>query len=296
MKTANDALPTKKGILTIRRFGFSSHQISIIQKLLNHPIGYMSHSWFQTPREMKNIMSQKVTVTNGIPLTEEQSRTLFLQLNYTRYQMNQIRRVILKKRNATKKELKQILSLYDQQMDIRGIIITANMGLVLAMVKNTHYIGVEITDLISEGSVALLRAADKFDCCRGFKFSTYACRAILRGFSRAAKKSYRYRSVFPLQLDTTLEKDDKLERMRDELQNEMIEEIRAIYRNNLAELSGTEQSVVAMRFSLNNRYAPPLTLQQVGKRLGLSKERIRQIQNKALTKLRVITEERLIQS
>ncbi len=293
MKLVKGAFSDQK-ISIIRRVGFSESQISLIQNLLSRPIGYMPHPWFQKHREMKTVMSQKVMAINGIPLTEDESRTLFLQLNYTRYRMNQIRRTILKNRTATARELKDLLSLHDRQMKIRGVIISANMGLVLAMVKNTHYIGVEITDLISEGSVALLRATDKYDCCRGFKFSTYACRAILRGFSRAAKRSYRYRSVFPLQLDTTMEKDDKLERIRDELQNDMIEEIRAIYRKNLADLSGTEQSVVAMRFSLNNSAAAPLTLQQVGKRLGLSKERIRQIQNKALNKLRLITEERLI--
>ena len=62
---------------------------------------------------------------------------------------------------------------------------------------------------------------------------------------------------------------------------------------NLADLSGIEQSVVEMRFSLDQSHQSPLTLKQVGAKLGLTKERIRQIQNKALAKLRVTAEEHM---
>jgi len=149
-------------------------------------------------------------------------------------------------------------------------------------------------ELISDGSVALMQAAEKFDCSRGFKFSTYACRAILRSFSRAAKKIYRYRSRFPLQLDLSLQKGDGIEPYQDDRQDEVIEEIRTIYQQNLADLSDTEKTVVELRFSLVNRSANPLTLKQVGDQIGLSKERIRQIQTKAMAKLRVFAEERLL--
>ena len=70
------------------------------------------------------------------------------------------------------------------------------MPLVLAMVRRIRMPMVEFVDLISEGNKALLRSVEKFDVSRGFKFSTYACRAILKGFSRLATKTGSYRQHF----------------------------------------------------------------------------------------------------
>ena len=154
----------------------------------------------------------------------------------------------------------------------------------------------EFTELVSEGSMVLLRAAEKFDCGRGFRFSTYACQSILRSFSRLAKKSYRYRSLFSVQWDPALEKDDHLDSKRNETRDLWVSEIRTVMCDNLAGLSGVERSVVEMRFSMTPGHADALTLKQVGKKLGLSKERIRQIQNNALAKLRIAMEERVVAS
>ena len=64
--------------------------------------------------------------------------------------------------------------------------------------------------------------------------------------------------------------------------------------NNLADLSEIEMSVLQMRFSLEDEQVTPLTLKQAGTKLNLTKERIRQIQNNALKKLRDVAEERLV--
>ena len=72
-----------------------------------------------------------------------------------------------------------------------------------------------------------------------------------------------------------------------------MDEVHTLLRDNLADLSQIEQSVVDLRFSLLHGQHKPLTLKQVGSKLGLTKERIRQIQNKALAKLRIAAEERL---
>jgi RNA polymerase sigma factor (sigma-70 family) len=67
-----------------------------------------------------------------------------------------------------------------------------------------------------------------------------------------------------------------------------------VLRENLAELSPIEQSVIRLRFSLDRNVSGAMTLKQVGEKLGLTKERIRQIQLKALAKLREATEERMV--
>ena len=76
------------------------------------------------------------------------------------------------------------------------------------MAKRTRMGDVDFGELVSEGNMALLRAVEKFDIGRGFKFSTYACRAILKAFSRIAMKTNRYRQAFPTEFDPTMEKSN----------------------------------------------------------------------------------------
>ena len=59
--------------------------------------------------------------------------------------------------------------------------------------EDEEWLDSEFAEIVSEGNMALMRAVDKFSVDRGFKFSTYACRAILKAFSRTAMKSSRHR-------------------------------------------------------------------------------------------------------
>jgi RNA polymerase sigma factor (sigma-70 family) len=263
-------------------------------EILAEPIAFIPNENFRRPKFMAEIINQQVEVQTGQSLSAGDERLLFMQFNYARYKLCQVRRKLIKQTTRPKKIALELLEWYHRQLDTRSKIVTANMGLVLAMAKRSDFPGVEFTDLVSEGSMALLRAADKFDFSRGFKFSTYACRAIFKGFSRTAKQSYRYRSHFLAQWDTAFEKSDQIERDREEQHEDWVDEVRTIMHQNLADLTGIEQSVVSMRFSLDSQQQGPLTLKQVGEQLGLTKERIRQIQNKALTKLRAVAQERMV--
>ena len=93
-------------------------------------------------------------------------------------------------------------------------------------------------------------------------------------------------------IDVDLEIDELAKSIEE--QAALADEVQTIIKSNLAELSDIELSVVQMRFSLRDDQLAPMTLKQVGARLGLTKERIRQIQNQALAKLRVVAEERLV--
>jgi len=278
----------------LNRLKFTPAEKRTITLILSEPIGYIPNDNYRRPTLMSAIMEKFITVVPGKALKTEQERVLFQQLNYARYRLCQVRRKLQRQNRWTGSALRELLHWHHRQLDARSQIVMANMGLVLAMAKRANFPGVEFTDLVSEGSMALLRATDKFDFSRGFKFSTYACRAIFKGFSRTAKQNYRYRSRFPSQLDTTFEKDNHLEALRKENHNDWADEVNTIFKENLADLSGIEQSVVEMRFSLDDHQSEPLTLKQVGDRLGLTKERIRQIQNKALSKLRVVAEQRMV--
>ncbi len=225
-------------------------------------------------------------------LTPEQH--MFLKLNYCRYRVARVLEDFSGKRLSAE-AARELLRWELRAEEARCDVVRANVPLVLAMSKRTRITGADIADLISEGNLALLRSVDKFDCARGFKFSTYACRAILKAFSRVAARAARMRGYFPTEYDPTLEKSDYVERRRDDFELECVDELKAILISNRANLSEIERRVLAARFALDEPASDPAakarTLEQVGALIGVTKERVRQIQNKALTKLRVMLEQ-----
>lgn len=236
---------------------------------------------------------EHVSVTT---LTADQEQLLFQRFNFARCKVFRI----IKSHKGKKllmDEMRELLTWFKIANAARAQIVQANLPLVLAMAKRTKLTGVDFSELISEGNMALLRSVDKFDCSKGFKFSTYACRAILKSFSRVAIRSSRYRSRFPTEFDPALEKSDFIERKRQEVEDFCVDELRSILVENLANLNDVEKRVIRARFALDatdSEQAQPMTLEQVGEIIGVTKERVRQIQNKALEKLRQTLEDGIL--
>ena len=172
----------------------------------------------------------------------------------------------------------------------------AALALVLAMAKRTRLGDVDFAEVVSEGNMALLRAVDKFNIDRGFKFSTYACRAILKAFSRTSLKASKYKTRFPVEFEPDFEKSDWSDRRRDAVEEDCVDELKQIVDRNLAELSDVEQTVIRRRFNWQQAEESPLTLEEVGQIIGVTKERVRQIQNKALTKIRHVMEDGVLRT
>jgi RNA polymerase primary sigma factor len=129
---------------------------------------------------------------------------------------------------------------------------------------------------------------DKFDAGRGYKFSTYACRAILKAFSRQGMKLSKYRQRFPTDFDPKLERSNYLETKRSTFEKDAADEVRRIVLENRADLTDVERTVIEHRFGLEAEEGEkPMTLEQVGQIIGVTKERVRQIQNKAMEKIRL---------
>jgi RNA polymerase primary sigma factor len=121
-------------------------------------------------------------------------------------------------------------------MGIRNRIVECNMPLVLAMLRRFRSIEPNADALISDGSMALLRCVDTFDCSRGFKFSTYACRSILRSFSRVTRKAARHRCHFRTGFDPAMGQGDDLDWRRAEAESPDLHRVRKILAHNAAGL------------------------------------------------------------
>ena len=175
---------------------------------------------------------------------------------------------------------------YQRVQGARSDLVRANMALVVSMAKRAKIPNVEFSELVSEGNMALLRAVEKFDVARGFKFSTYGCRAILKSFNRLAGKTGRYRRRFPTEFDPSLERSD-YDVMKHEIQHEdALDSLGEILSQNRANLTETERTIVMERFAIGSGEKRGRTLSQVGKMVGLTNERVRQIQKLAIAKLR----------
>lgn len=184
----------------------------------------------------------------------------------------------------------------------------SNLGLVIGVVK--HYIKssngrkvpkayasgrVSFSDLIGEGNKGLLKAVQKFDPDKGYKFSTYATWWIKYCVSRALHAAGRVSSRLEFSLYSKKdngEEQDLLDSIASDIEDPEDEFVRneelSKLEKCLNKLDYLSRWVIEMRYGLNGY--TPISLEEVGKEMCLSRERVRQIEDKALRRLRRIYE------
>jgi RNA polymerase primary sigma factor len=221
-------------------------------------------------------------------LTADEEKTLFLRYNYARYRLAGLQ--ARQQRRFSAARAKAMAGWQERVLRLRAALARANLPLVHAMAKRAKIGSVEFNELISEGNLAVLRCLEKFNVARGFKFSTYACRAILKSFQRFAARAGRHQKVFAVEFDPQLERSDYAQRRHEQQRTDSIETVREVLRQNRARLSETERTVILQRFPIFSGEAPR-TLAQVGRTIRMTNEGVRQIQKRALSKLQAVIEE-----
>lgn len=186
------------------------------------------------------------------------------------------------RRAATRADYKRFARLHQ---GLRDEIAADNLGLVYALYKETRIANVDGDELLSEGMMALTRAIDTFDPWRGFRFSTYACYAIIRAFYRAGLKEAKRRQHEPVNFETELERGHWADIHRAEESILYAERLTRILMSGAVELTAMEKDILTQRFPMEIGMQGR-TLADIGEEMNLSKERVRQIQNSALAKLR----------
>jgi RNA polymerase primary sigma factor len=165
--------------------------------------------------------------------------------------------------------------------DLREYIVNKHVGLAYMGLSRFDSGDWDEDDRASEAMYALGRAVRRFNPWKGFRFSTYACNAIVRALMRRMRREHRYRRMFPVQFDVSCEQPVRDRHFDDEL---YAEKLQRVFAGNLAGLTDLEAGIISRRFLVESPHG--MTLQRIGHEMGLCKERIRQLQNTALRKLR----------
>jgi RNA polymerase primary sigma factor/RNA polymerase sigma factor len=281
-------------------------------RILELPLDYMENELFARANAEKVILGpvpsegpavKKARLPSGLPpylaslyevplLTREQEVHYFRKFNYLKYKAAKLRQGLdpLRAKSSVMDEIEQ---LYEEAVATKNQIIRANLRLVVSIAKRHVGPTDNFFELVSDGNMSLIRAAEKFDYARGNKFSTYASWAIMKNFARTIPDEHRRRDRFRTsQLETFAMTEDQ---RSDQYEQESAQSQRQFQVEKiLGRLDERERKIIISRFGLDHTHEP-LTLKEVGIENGVTKERIRQIEARALSKLREAAQDEKIE-
>ena len=220
-------------------------------------------------------------------LTRDEESTLFARMNYLLHIAETRRKqLVASTAPATEKDLAAVEQPLEAAKEIKNRIIQANLRLVVSIAKR-HVFGhpaLNLFELISDGNMAMMRAVEKFDYARGFRFSTYATWAITRSFARSVPETLAHCDRYQTGCDESLASVGDTRESVESLE-EGVAAAKAVVARGLRHLDKRERTIVERHFGIGNQSGGQ-TLEEIGRHLGISKERVRQLEIRALTKLR----------
>jgi RNA polymerase primary sigma factor/RNA polymerase sigma factor len=221
-------------------------------------------------------------------LTREQEAYLFRKFNFLKHRAGKLREQ-LDPAAAKSSLMDEIEKLYDKAVEVKNQIVRANLRLVVSIAKRHVAPNDNFFELVSDGNMSLIRAAEKFDFARGNKFSTYASWAIMKNYARTIPDENKRRDRFRTSQSEMFTSTEERRSDQHELESAQAQREQQVGKI-LERLDEREQQIIISRFGLDPG-AKPLTLKEVGAQLGVTKERIRQIEARALAKLRLAAQE-----
>lgn len=269
------------------------------------PLDFIDNESFKNPKKSLEqeilgelpeaiIPPRKVRAPSGLPhylaslydgqlLTREQEYHLFRKMNFLKCRASLLREK-LDTHEPRSTMMDEIEKLYQQAVDVKNQIVQSNLRLVVSIAKRHMNSSDDFFGLVSDGNISLFRAVEKFDYARGNKFSTYASWAIMKNFARSIPSEFKHKDRFRTTGEEVFmaREDTRVDHFAEEIEQKQREnQINRI----LGRLDHREQQIIIRRFGLDHS-AEPLTLKEVGAELGVTKERIRQIEARAMSKLR----------
>lgn len=278
------------------------------KRLLDQPMEFIYHESFESPNAEELILgpaperdkkAPQYRPPPGLPpylaglysiplLNKDQEVYYFRKMNFLKFAAARLRDQLDVAR-AKPRVMDQIEKFLDESVDVKNLLIRSNLRLVVSIAKRHIKPNGSFFEMVSDGNMSLIRAIEKFDFSKGNKFSTYATWAIMKNFARSIPAEHthldRYRTGNEEFFQASA--DARSDQFEQELVNHRQHE--AIMRI-LGQLEERERSIILFRFGLNQG-SDPQTLEQLGSRFGVTKERIRQLESRALTKLRKIAVE-----
>jgi RNA polymerase primary sigma factor len=239
---------------------------------------------FRPSRAPEGLPPYLVSLFDVPLLSPEQERYLFRKMNYLKYRAHHLREG-LDPSHCDAAQIDEIERLQEVARAIKNQIIRSNLRLVVSIAKK--YVGPmnNLFELVSDGNMSLIRAVERFDAGRGFKFSTYASWVIVKNFNSSLREEKHRRDRFVTGHEEMFEvapdtRSDVSEQETDHRHS------REIVQGLLGRLDDRERRVLISRYGIGG--AAEQTLEQLGRELGVTKERVRQIETRAREKLRTI--------
>jgi RNA polymerase sporulation-specific sigma factor len=191
-----------------------------------------------------------------------------------------------------KEEEAYLKKLKEGDLLAKSILVERNLRLVAHIVKKYSYPGKEVDDLISIGTVGLIKAIDSFDVSKGTRLATYAARCIENEILMLIRNNKKTKGEVYLQEPIGIDKEGNEISLMDVLSSdedsiiEVVEnkiQVKKLYNKIDSCLAQREKMVIEMRYGLSD--GKPKTQREIAKLLGISRSYVSRIEKRALKKL-----------
>jgi RNA polymerase sigma factor (sigma-70 family) len=285
------------------------------RQLKSEPIEYVDNELFHAPGAEEIILDgprpkapekngKRIRAPKGLPaylrslydvplLSREQEADLFRRFNFLRCLVaSAVEKLDVY--TVTREELDRIRGWQERADALKNELIQANLRLVVSIAKRHVGRGDNFFEVVSDGNMTLMRAVEKFDFSLGYKFSTYGTWSVMKTYARSIPEGhYRMRRYVTGQdelIDATADAHEA------ETSPSDLDSVRVALSEGMEQLTDRERTIVKSHFGLFDADGTALTLEDLGKRFGVTKERVRQIEQRAIGKLRSVLSPTLLEA